>query len=123
MPHVVATLSPWIALMTFLGSAVTSLALLSAWKARREEEWRKIAEVHEERLKVLEIQHDQKVRELFDLTVVMEDLRRNNKRLGLTNLSQQGQLDRLGRREKQLMAAMKLAAIPVPEADGEDDDA
>ena len=119
----------WITLATVLVMVATAIVVLAQAKAKREEEWKKTAAAHEARadaqeamIKEQQVLQDDTRRELFDMTVMLRDTRLTNKRLGMQNLSQQMQIDNLRRRENQLMKALKESKIPIPEADGDEEE-
>lgn len=105
------------ALLAVVTATITSLVVLAVSRRTAAAEWRANAEAHEQRVKVLEAQVNQAQREIFDQSVLLADLKRNNVNVGLKNLDLQRQVDVLTRHNKQLVAALTRAGIPIPEGE------
>ncbi len=91
------------------------------------EDWKRNAEANEARSQVLErelgqlrVLADDSRKEVFNMSVLVADLRRENVRLGLRELDQQRQIDSLTRRLKQYAMAIEKLGGVVPDPKEED---
>lgn len=119
----------WAVLGTFLMAFVTALTVIShLMRIRRAnvwdtvEDWKRTSEANEARVQVLERElKEQKVfaedarRDVYNVTILFEDMKRKFTASGLRELDQQRQIDRLNQREKQLVAAIERLGGEVPE--------
>ncbi len=129
MGYFASELGAWAVLGTFLMAFATAATFFShllrvkrsnVWETV--EDWKKNAEASEARSQSLEreigqlrVLADDSRKEVFNMSVLVADLKRENVRLGLRELDQQRQIDTLTKRIKQFSKTIEQLGGTVPE--------